>query len=132
MKGTVRLGDNSVIETCGRGTVMILAKTSIGDVFSVYLEHVLWVLCLGSCSLLSWHAIVSLQKGFSLASYGKDMYIFGENKTEGIWGMLDVEDYVVQEEKESAKKMSYQQWHEALRLSQIVTKQGRFYMTNTY
>jgi len=41
MKGTVRLGDDSVIETCGRGTVMILAKTSLGHVSSVYLERVL-------------------------------------------------------------------------------------------
>ena len=37
VKGTVRLGDDSVIETCGRGTVVILAKTSIGHVSSVYL-----------------------------------------------------------------------------------------------
>jgi len=42
------------------------------------------------------------------------MYIFRENKTEVIWGKLDGQDYVVQEEKESAKKMTYQQWHEAL------------------
>jgi len=48
VKGTVRLGDDSVIETCGRGTVVILAKTSIGHVFSVYLERVLWVPSLGS------------------------------------------------------------------------------------
>ena len=53
IKATVRLGDNSVIETCGCGTVMILAKTSLGHVFSVYLERVLWVPSLGSCSLLS-------------------------------------------------------------------------------
>jgi len=42
------------------------------------------------------------------------MYVFRENKTEVIWGKLDGQDYVVQEEKESAKKMTYQQWHEAL------------------
>jgi len=53
VKGTVRLGDDSVIETCGRRTVVILAKTSIGHVSSVYLERVLWVPSLGSCSLLS-------------------------------------------------------------------------------
>ena len=47
MKGTLRLGDNSVIETYGHGTVMILAKTSVGKVSSVYLEHVLWVPSLG-------------------------------------------------------------------------------------
>jgi len=109
VKGTVRLGDDSVIETCGRGTVVILAKTSTGHVSSVYLERVLWVPSLGSCSLLSWRAIVSLGKGFSLASSGKDMYICRENKTEVIWGKLDGQDYVVQEEKESAKKMTYQQ-----------------------
>jgi len=57
---------------------------------------------------------VSLGKGFSLASSGKDMYIFRENKTVVIWGKIDGQDYVVQEEKESAKKMTYQQWHEAL------------------
>jgi len=114
IKGTVRLGDDSVIETCGCGTVMILAKTSLGHVSSVYLERVLWVPSLGSCSLLSWRAIVSLGKGFSLASSGKDMYGFRENKTEVIWGKLDGQDYVVQEEKESTKKMTYQQWHEAL------------------
>ena len=42
------------------------------------------------------------------------MYIFRENKTEVIWGKLDGQDYVVQEENELAKKMTYQQWHEAL------------------
>jgi len=42
------------------------------------------------------------------------MYVFRENKTDVIWGKLDGQDYVVQEEKESAKKMTYQQWHEAL------------------
>ena len=42
------------------------------------------------------------------------MYIFRENKTEVIWGKLDGQDYVVQEEKESAQKITYQQWHEAL------------------
>jgi len=109
VKGTVRLGDDSIIETCGRETFVILAKTSIGHVSSVYLERVLWVPDLGSCSLLSWRAIVSLRKGFSLASSGNDMYIFRENKTEVIWGKLDGQDYVVQEEKESAKKMTYQQ-----------------------
>jgi len=114
VKGTIRLGDDSVIETGGRGTVLILAKTSIGHVSSVYLERVFWVPSLGSCSLLSWRAIVSWGKGFSLASSRKDMYIFRENKTEVIWGKLDGQDYVVQEEKEAAKKMTYQHWHEAL------------------
>ena len=109
MKATVRLGDDSGIETCGRGTVVIFAKTSIRHVYSVYLERVLWVPSLGSCSLLSWRAIVSLGKGFSLASSRKDIYIYRENKTEVIWGKLDGQDYVVQEEKESAKKMTYQQ-----------------------
>ena len=85
IKGTVRLGDDSVIETCGGGTVMILAKSSLGQVSSVYLERVLWVPSLGSCRLLSWRAIVCLGKGFSLASSGKDMYVFTENKTEVIW-----------------------------------------------
>jgi len=47
-----------------------------------------------------------LRKGFSLASSGRDMYIFRGNKTEVIWGKLDGQDYVVQEEKESAKKMT--------------------------
>ena len=42
------------------------------------------------------------------------MYIFRENKTEVIRGKLDGQDYFVQEEKESAKKITYQQWHEAL------------------
>jgi len=49
-----------------------------------------------------------------MASSGKDMYIFRENKTEVIWGKLDAQDYVVQEEKESAKKMIYYKWHEGL------------------
>jgi len=114
VKGTVWLGDDSVIETCGRGTVVILTKTSIGHVSSVYLKRVLWVPGLGSCSWLAWRAIVSLGKGFSLASSGKDMYIFRENQPEVIWGKLDRQDYVVQEEKEPAKKITYQQWHEAL------------------
>jgi len=108
VNGTVRLGDDCVLETCGHGTVVILAKTSIGHVSSVYLERVLWVPSLGSCSLVSWHAIVSLVKGFSLARSGKDMYIVRENKREVIWGKLDGQDYVVQEETESAKKMTYQ------------------------
>ena len=85
VKGTVRLGDNSIIVTCGCGKVVMLAKTYIGHVSSLYLEHLLWVPSLGSCSLLSWPAIVSLGKGFSLASSGKDMYVFRENKTEVIW-----------------------------------------------
>ena len=89
MKGTVRYGDDSIIESCGRGTVMILAKTSLDHVSSVYLKRVLWVPSLGSCSLLSWRAIVSLRKGFSLVSSGRDMYIFREKKTEVIWGKLD-------------------------------------------
>jgi len=113
-KGTVRLGDDSVIETGGRGTGVILGKTSICHVSSVYLERVLWLPSLGSCSLLSWWAIVCIGKGFSLASSGKNMYIFSENKTEVIWGKLDRQDQVVQEGKESAKKVTYQQWHEAL------------------
>jgi len=106
IKGIVRLGDDSVIATCGRGTVMILAKKSFGHFSSGYLERVFWVPSLGSCSLLSWCGIVSLGKGFSLASSGRDMYIFRGNKTEVIWGKLDGQDYVVQEEKESAKKMT--------------------------
>jgi len=89
VKGTVRLGDDSIIESCGRGTVIILAKTSLGHVSSVYGKRVLWVPSLGSCSLLSWRAIVSLGKGFSLVSSGRDMYVFRENKTEVIWGKLD-------------------------------------------
>jgi len=42
------------------------------------------------------------------------MYIFRENKTEVIRGKFGGQDYVVQEEKESAKKITYQQWHEGL------------------
>jgi len=94
---------------------VILAKTSIGHVSSLYLKHVLCVASFGSCSLLSWPAIVSLEKGFSLSSSGKDMYMFRENQIEVTWGKVDRQDYVVQEEKESAKKITYQQWHEALR-----------------
>ena len=41
------------------------------------------------------------------------MYILRENKREVIWGKLVGQDYVVQEEKETAKKMTYEQWHEA-------------------
>ena len=114
VKGTVRLGDNSVMETCGRGTVVILAKPSLCHFACLYRQRVLWVPSLGSYSLLSWRAIVSLGKGFSLARSAKDMYIFRENKKEVIWGKLDGQDYVVQEEKESAKKITYEQWHEAL------------------
>jgi len=36
------------------------------------------------------------------------MYIFRENEREVIWGKLEGQDYVVQEEKESAKNMTYQ------------------------
>ena len=106
-KDTVRLGDDSVIESCGRGTVKILAKTSDGHVSPVYLECVLWVPSLGCLNLLSWHAIVSLGEGFSLVSPGPDMYILRENKREVIWRKLVGQDYVVQEEKETAK-MTYQ------------------------
>jgi len=114
VKGTGRLGNGSVIETCSRGTVLILDKTSIGHISSLYLELVHWVPSVGSCSLLSTRAIVSFETGFSLASSGREMYIFRENKTEIIWGKLDGQDYIMQEEKELAKKMTYQQWHEAL------------------
>ena len=79
MKGNVRLDDDSTIDICGRGTVMILAKTSLGHVASVYLERVLCVPSLSCGNLLSWRAIVSMGKGFSLASSGKDIYIFREN-----------------------------------------------------
>jgi len=95
VKGTVRLGDHSLIQSCGRGTVMILAKTSFGHLSSVNLECVLWVPCLVSCNLLSVGAIVSLVKGFSLVSSGSDMYIFRKNTTEVIWGKLDGHYYVV-------------------------------------
>jgi len=81
VKGIVRLGNDSVIETCGCGTVVILAKTSIHHVSSVYQERILWLTSLNTCSLLSWCAIVALGKEFSLASSGKDMYIFRESKT---------------------------------------------------
>ena len=84
VKGTVRLGHYSIIETCSRGTIVILAKTSIGHVSSVYLKCVLWVASLGSCSLLYWQAMVALGKGVSLASSRKDMYILRKNKTEVI------------------------------------------------
>jgi len=67
---------------------MIFAKTSLGHVSSIYLEHVLWVPSLGSCSLLSWRAIVSLGKGFALVSSRRDMYVLRENKTEVIWESL--------------------------------------------
>ena len=103
-KGTVRLGDDSVIESCGCGTVKILAKTSDGHFSPVYLEHVLWVPSLGCCNLLSWRAMVSLGKGFSLVSSGPDMYVLRENKREVIGGKLDGQDYVVQEEKETARR----------------------------
>ena len=79
-KGTIRLGDDSVIESCGRGTVKILAKTSDGHVAPVYLERVLWVPSLSCCNLLLWRAIVSWGKGFSLVSPRSDMYILRENK----------------------------------------------------
>ena len=49
-KGTVRLGDDSVIESCGRGTVKILAKASDGHVSPVYPERVLWVPSLVCCN----------------------------------------------------------------------------------
>jgi len=111
VKGTVRLGYNPIMESSGHGTVMILGQTSVGHVSSVYLERVLRVPSLGSCSLLSWHTSVSVRKGFSLLSSGRDMYVFRENKTEGIWGKLDGPNYVVQEEKESAKKLTFQWWH---------------------
>jgi len=39
---------------------------------------------------------------------------FRENKTEVICGKLEGPNYIVQEEKESAKKLTNQQWHEAL------------------
>jgi len=114
MKGTNRLGDDSTIESCGHRTVMILAKTSHGYVSPVYHKRAVWVPSLGSCSLLSWRAIVSLGKGFALVSSRRDMHLFRKNKTEVIWGKLDGHDYVVQEEQESAKKITYQQWHKAL------------------
>ena len=45
MNDTVRLDDDSSIETCRREIVMILAKTSLGNVSSRYCEWVLWVPC---------------------------------------------------------------------------------------
>ena len=80
-KSTGRLGDDSEIEICSCGAVMIMAKISTGHVSPVYLERVLWIPSFGCCSLLLWHAIVSLGKGISLASSGKDMYVFRGNKT---------------------------------------------------
>jgi len=51
VKATVRLGDNSIIESFSGRTVIILAKISLCHVSSVDLEHVLWVPSLGSRSL---------------------------------------------------------------------------------
>ena len=79
-----------------------------GHVSPVYLELGFWVPSLGCCNVLSWRAIVSLGKGFSLVSSRLDMYILRENKREVIWGKLDRQDYIVQEEKETVKKMTYQ------------------------
>lgn len=59
-------------------------------------------------------AIVSSGKGFSLSISRKDMSVFRENETEVIRGKLDGQDYVVQEEKELAKQITSQHWHEAL------------------
>ena len=53
-KGTVKLGDDSIIESCGRGTVRLMAKTSNGHVTPVFLQHVLWAPKLGLSNLLSW------------------------------------------------------------------------------
>src|SRR5437879_12859368 len=87
-KGTVKLGDDSVIESCSRGTVRLMAKTSNGCVAPVFLPCVLWVTKLGLSNLLSWRAIVSLGKGFSLSGNGKDIYISRENKTDVLWVRL--------------------------------------------
>jgi len=87
-KGTIRLGDDSIIESCGRGTVRLMAKTSNGHVAPVFLQRVLWVPKLGLSNLLSWRTIVSLGKGFSLHGNGKDMYVLRENKTEVLWERL--------------------------------------------
>jgi len=80
VKGTIRLGDDSTIESCGRGTVRILAKISHGHVSPVYLKRDLWIPGLGSCSLLSWRSIVSLGKGFCLVSSGSDIHVLGKIK----------------------------------------------------
>ena len=80
----MKLGDNSVIEICGCGIVVILAKTSLCHVFSLYLERVLWVPSYGWFTLLSWRTIVPLGKRFSLASFGKEFSIFVENKPDVI------------------------------------------------
>jgi len=42
------------------------------------------------------------------------MYAFRENTREVISGNLFGHNYVVQEEIESGKKLTYQQWHQAL------------------
>jgi len=82
VKGTVGSGDDLVLETSGHGTVVILAETSIGHVSTEYLERVLRVSSLGSCSLLSWYTIVSLGTGLSLASSGNTMALFRENNND--------------------------------------------------
>jgi len=77
---------------------------------NVFFGFLVWVLavCCAGAQLFLWG------RDFLWLVQEKDMYIFRENQTEVIGGKLDGQEYIVQEEKESAKKMTYQQWHEAL------------------
>jgi len=59
------------------------------------------------------------------------MYVVRGNKIEVIWGKLDGHHYVVQEEKQSAKKLTYQQWPEALGHTSPNYLKGNHYSNDT-
>ena len=77
IKDTVKLSDNSVIERCGCGIVVILAKTSLCHVFSLYLERVLWVPSYGWFTLLSWRTIVPSGRDF--------LWLVPEKISQSLW-----------------------------------------------
>jgi transposase InsO family protein len=111
-RGKVRMGDDSVIESYGIGTVELISKLPTnGHVNStrspstssshLVLRDVLYIPKLGQSNLLSWRAISHVPGStFFLDGHGPDIFVRKEAKDGHIiiWGRLDGPDYVVQQE----------------------------------
>jgi transposase InsO family protein len=121
-RGKVRMGDDSVIESYGIGTVELLSKLPTGYANSsgtphLVLRDVLYIPKLGQSNLLSWRAISHVPgSSFFLDGHGPDIFVRKEAKDGRIiiWGHLDGPDYVVQQEDLHVARLStYMDWHKA-------------------
>jgi hypothetical protein len=116
-RGKVRMGDDSVIESYGIGTVELISKLPTRTNSHFVLRGVLYIPKLGQSNLLSWRAISHVPgSSFFLDGYGPDIFVRKEAKDGRIiiWGRLDGPDYVVQQEDLHVARLStYMDWHKA-------------------